>query len=180
MVSARRVPLRTVAEMDKELGRQRERPAALWLRRRPTISESSVRPLISSWHGLSGPPIPAHAAKGGPDKPCHDKMRGLTEDSLIVGRRLCGDPARRGPLFSARTSKRGSRPAGMADVVGRPTESPALHRFRSAYGVDDACGVCDHAPLGSDGSACPCVRKVDGAHSDVVYRVGSRATFAPA
>ena len=42
----------------------------------------------SSWHGLSGPPIPAHAAKGGPDKPCHDEMRGLTEDSLIVGRRL--------------------------------------------------------------------------------------------
>ena len=43
-----------------------------YLRRRPTISESSVRPLISSWHGLSGPPFAACAGIGGPDKPCHD------------------------------------------------------------------------------------------------------------
>ena len=46
---------------------------AMSVRRRPTISESSVRSLILSWHGLSGPPIPAHAAKGGPDKPNHDE-----------------------------------------------------------------------------------------------------------
>jgi len=26
-----------------------------------------------SWPGVSGPPIPAHAATGGPDKPNHDE-----------------------------------------------------------------------------------------------------------
>ena len=36
------------------------------------------RPLVSSWSGLSRPPIPARAAIGSLDKPGHDDPRGLS------------------------------------------------------------------------------------------------------
>ena len=74
----------------------------------------------SSWFGVSGPPVPAHVATNGPDKPCHE-IRGLTEDSPIVGRRLSSTfrnfPARAALPYPIEYPRRRSAGAGPATLA---------------------------------------------------------------